>query len=53
MAEHTRFGGDSATTAAGKTSDRRTEDAADLGRLIVDLLGEQVRHSLALATVLG
>ena len=53
MAEHTRFGGDSATTAAGKTIDCRTEDAADLGRLFVDLLGEQVRHGLALATALG
>ncbi len=53
MAEHARFGVVSATTAAGKTSGRRIEDAADLGRLIVDLLGEQVRHSLELAAALG
>jgi CBS domain-containing protein len=54
MTEHAQFGGDSATTAAGKASGRRTEDVAYLGRLVVDLLGgEHVRHGLALATALG
>jgi CBS domain-containing protein len=53
MAEHTRSNGDKATMAAGKTNGCRNENAADLGRLAVDLLGEQIRHSLTFATALG
>ena len=57
MAEHARFGADGPSTAAGETRreavGRRAEDAADLGRLFVDLLGAQIRHGLEVAAALG
>jgi CBS domain-containing protein len=57
MTEHASFGADSTTTAAGKTRrgavGRQAEEAADLGRLTVHLLGAQIRHGLELAAALG
>ena len=57
MAEHASFGADGPSTAAGETRreavGRRAEDAADLGRLFVDLLGAQIRHGLEVAAALG
>ena len=46
MIEHAR-------PEAGDATGRMTEGAAGFGRLFVDLLGEQVRHSLEVADVLG
>jgi CBS domain-containing protein len=58
MAEHASFGAGGPSTAAGETrreavGRRRAEGAADLGRLIADLLGAQVRHGLEVAAALG
>jgi CBS-domain-containing membrane protein len=57
MAEHARFGAAGPSTAAGGTRreavGRRAEDAADLGRLFVDLLDAQIRHGLEVAAALA
>jgi hypothetical protein len=46
MIEHAR-------SEAGDAAGRLTEDTATFGRLFVDLLSEQVRHSLEVAMVIG
>ena len=56
MAEHASFETDGPSTAAGETQreavGQRAWDAADLGRLFVDLFGAQVRHGLEVAAAL-
>jgi hypothetical protein len=46
MTEHAR-------SKAGDVTGHLTEGTATFGRLFVDLLGEQVRHSLEVATAIG
>ena len=56
MAEHASFGADGPSTAGETRREavgRRAKDAADLGRLFVDLFGAQVRHGLEVAAALG
>ena len=57
MAEHASFGADGPSAVAGGTrreaAGRGAEDAADVGRLFVDLLDAQIRHGLEVAAALG
>jgi hypothetical protein len=46
MSEHAR-------SEAGDATGHLTEGTADFGRLFVDLLGEQVRHSLEVVMAIG
>jgi CBS domain-containing protein len=57
MAKHARLRAGGPRTAAGGTQREavgpRAADAADLGRLFVDLLDAQIRHNLEVAAALG